>query len=126
MSPIGAAPRHQARLLTLIRAICSVADPVGSEPFSRIQIRVWSNFPDPAPAPDPTIKSHITRSKSNKFNRYFCEQFTFFKINQQILKKEDEDKEGEGKDEDEGEDEDEDEDEDKEDGDEDEDEDKEE
>ena len=64
--------------------------------------------------------------KSNKFNRYFCEQFTFFKINQQILKKEDEDKEGEGKDEDEGEDEDEDEDEDKEDGDEDEDEDKEE
>ena len=46
----------------------------GSGPFSRIRIR--SNFPDP----DPTIKSHITRSKSNKLNRYFCEQFTFFKI----------------------------------------------
>ena len=45
-------------------------DPVGSGPFSRIRIR--SNFPDP------TIKSHITRSKSNKLNRYFCEQFTFF------------------------------------------------
>ena len=30
--------------------------------------------------PYPTIKSHITRSKYNKLNRYFCEKFTFFKI----------------------------------------------
>ena len=43
----------------------------GSGPFSRIRIR--SNFPNP------TIKSHITRSKSNKLNRYFWEKFTFFK-----------------------------------------------
>ena len=43
-------------------------DPVGSGPYSRIRIR--SNFPDL------TIKSHITRSKSNKLNRYFCEKFT--------------------------------------------------
>ena len=54
----------------------SVADPVGSGPFSRI--RILPNFP--VPDPDPTIKSHITRSKSNKLNRYFCEKFTFFKI----------------------------------------------
>ena len=33
-------------------------DPVGSGPFSRIRIR--SNFQDPVPDPDPTIKSHIT------------------------------------------------------------------
>ena len=54
----------------------SVADPDGSGPFSQIRIR--SNFPDPDPVldPDPTIKSHITRSKSNKLNRYFCETFT--------------------------------------------------
>ena len=51
----------------------SVADPVGSGPFSRI--RIWSNFPDPVPDPDPTIKSHIKRSKYNKSNRYFCETF---------------------------------------------------
>ena len=36
--------------------------------------RIRTFFSDP----DPTIKSHITRSKSNKLNRYFCEQFTFF------------------------------------------------
>ena len=41
------------------------------------QIRTF--FSDPVPDPDPTIKSHITRSKSNKLKRYFCEQFTFFK-----------------------------------------------
>ena len=52
----------------------------GSGPFS--QIRIWSNFLDPDLVldTDPTIKSHITRSKSNKFNRYFCEQFTLLKI----------------------------------------------
>ena len=34
-----------------------------------LRIRIRSN-------PDPTIKSHITRSKSNKLIRYFCEKFT--------------------------------------------------
>ena len=64
--------------MTLTMTSVADPDPVGSGPFSRIRIR--SNFPDPVPDPDPTIKSHITRSKSNKLNRYFCEQFTFFKI----------------------------------------------
>ena len=31
------------------------------------------------PDPDPTIKSHITRSKSNKLNTYFWEKYTFKK-----------------------------------------------
>ena len=44
-------------------------DPVGSGPFSRIRIR--SNFPDP------TIKSHITRSKSNKLNDIFVNNLHF-------------------------------------------------
>ena len=45
-------------------------DPVGSGAGSG---RIRTFFSDP----DPTIKSHITRSKSNKL---ICEQFTFFKI----------------------------------------------
>ena len=47
-------------------------DPVGSEPF-------WSD-PDPIkwqdPVPDPIIKSHETRMKSNKLNSYFF-KFTY-------------------------------------------------
>ena len=64
-------------------------DPVGSGPFSPSWIR--SNFPNPDPVPDPTIKSHITKSKSNKLNRYFCEKFTFF-----IIKPANTEKEGVG------------------------------
>ena len=75
--PVPATSRNISVITITIYVPCSVADPdpVGSGPFSQI----WSNFPDPVPDPDPTIKSHITRSKSNKLNRYFCEQFTFLK-----------------------------------------------
>ena len=51
-------------------------NPVRSEPF-------WSD-PDPNncpdPVPDPTLKSHKTRKKSNKLNIYNFLHLHFYKI----------------------------------------------
>ena len=71
---VQAEEEKEVRLTLTLKGSVADPDPVGSGPFCRIRIR--PNFTDP----DPTIRSHITRNKSNKLNRYVCEKFTFLKI----------------------------------------------
>ena len=68
--------------------ILSVADPDGSEPFSRIWIRTFLPNPDlikPSGSPEPIKKCHNTNNKFYKLNTsryhvrvYIFRKFTYF------------------------------------------------